>query len=132
MVCLHDLCAGSAPEHSFFPFSWHLANPRGWEDLGIAPFHQTIHPKVHIPDIAHPTFYSTTAQQLFWGSFFAPTFISSEPPLRTLPLLTPPLGLTCDPPTNANRVCPSQPSLNFVDGKGYIVLRGGGGGSKGL
>ena len=28
MVCLHDLCTGSPRAHSFFPFSWHLANPR--------------------------------------------------------------------------------------------------------
>ena len=28
MVCLQDLAAGAPADHSFFPFSWHLANPR--------------------------------------------------------------------------------------------------------
>ena len=51
MVCLYNLCtAPSPPSHFFFLFSWHLANPRCWEDWGIAPFHPSIQPKVHIPD----------------------------------------------------------------------------------
>ena len=44
MVCLHDLAAGAPADHSFLLFSWHLANPRWWDDLGIAPFHPTIPP----------------------------------------------------------------------------------------
>ena len=44
MVCLHNLAAGAPADHSFFPFSWHLASPRWWEDLGLAPFHPTIPP----------------------------------------------------------------------------------------
>ena len=32
--------------------------------------------------------------------------------------------MTCDSPVHPNRVGPSQPLLNFVDGNGYIVLRG--------
>ena len=61
MVCLQNLAAGAPADHSFFPFSWHLANPRWWDDLGIAPFHPTIPPQVHVPDVTHPTFYSTTS-----------------------------------------------------------------------
>ena len=72
MVCLQDLAAGAPPGHSFSPFTWHLASPRWWEDLGIAPFHPTIQPKVHIPDITHPTFYSTTALQWYPGASCAP------------------------------------------------------------
>ena len=32
--------------------------------------------------------------------------------------------MTCDSPADPNRVGPSQPPLNFVDGNGYIVLGG--------
>ena len=124
VVCLQDLAAGSALDLSFFPFSWHLANPGWWDDLGIGPFHPTIQPKVHIPDITHPTFYTTTALQWFPGSSCAPAFISSKPPLRTEPLREPPYGVTCDPPADPNRVGPSQPPLNVVDANGYIVLPG--------
>ena len=47
----------------------------------MAPFHPTIQPKVHIPDITHPTFYSTTALHWYRGaSCPPPPFISSEPP----------------------------------------------------
>ena len=63
MVYLQDLAAGAPADHSFFPFSWHLANPRWWDDLGVAPFHPTIPPEVHVPDVTHPTFYSTTSLQ---------------------------------------------------------------------
>ena len=42
MVCLQYLAAGALADHSFFPFSWHLANPGWWDDLGVAPFHPTI------------------------------------------------------------------------------------------
>ena len=90
MVCLQDLAAGAPADHSFFPFSWHLANPRWWDDLGIAPFHPTIPPQVHIPDVTHPTFYSTTSLQWYRGASMPPPFISSEPPLRTEPLPDPP------------------------------------------
>ena len=91
-----------------FPFSRHLADPRWWEGLGIVPFHLTIHHKVHIPDITHPTFYTTIALQWFRGSSCAPSFISSEPPLRTEapPEPPPPLGVTCDSPADPNRVGP--------------------------
>ena len=124
MVCLQDLAAGAPAGHSFFPFSWHLANPRWWDDLGIAPFHPTIPPQVHVPDVTHPTFYSTTSLQWYRGASCAPPFISSEPPLRTEPLPDPPHGVTGSPDPAPDRVGPSQPPLNFVDGNGYIVLRG--------
>ena len=94
MVCLQDLAAGSPPDHSFFPLSWHLANSRWWDDLGIAPFHPTIQPKVHIPDITHPTFYSTTALQWFRGSSCPPPplFPTNPPPPHRTPSRTPPWG----------------------------------------
>ena len=53
-----------------------------------------------------------------------PPFISSEPPSTSNPFPTPPLGVTGDFPADSNRVDPSPP-LIFVDGNGYIVLRGG-------
>ena len=53
-----------------------------------------------------------------------PPFILSEPPLRTEPLPDPPHGVTGSPDRAPDRVGPSQPPLNFVDGNGYIVLRG--------
>ena len=53
-----------------------------------------------------------------------PPFISSEPPLRTEPLPDPPHGVIGNPNPAPDRVGPSQPPLNFVDGNGYIVLRG--------
>ena len=52
-----------------------------------------------------------------------PPFISSEPPSApNLP--EPPFGVTCDFPPDPNMVGPSQPPINFVDGNGYMVLRG--------
>ena len=72
MVCLQDLAAGAPADHSFFPFSWHLANPRWWDDLGVAPFHPTIPPRVHVPDVTQPTFYSTTSLQWYRGASCAP------------------------------------------------------------
>ena len=113
MVCLHDLAADAPADHSFFPFSWHLANPRWWDDLGVAPFYPTIPPQVHLPDVTHPTFYSTTSLQWYRGASCAPPFISSEPPLRTEPLPDPPHGVTGSPDPAPDRVGPSQPPLNF-------------------
>ena len=54
-----------------------------------------------------------------------PPFISRETPLRTEPLLDtpPPHGVTGHLPADPNRVGPSHPPLNFVDGNRYIVLR---------
>ena len=125
MVCLHDLAAGAPADHSFFAFSWHLANPRWWDDLAIAPFHPAIiPPQVHIPDITHPTFYTTTSLQWYRGASMPPPFISSEPPLCTEPLPDPPHGVMGHPDPASDRVGPSQPPLNFFDGNGYIVLRG--------
>ena len=124
MVCLQDLAAGAPADHSFFPFSWHLANPRWWDDLGIAPLHPTIPPQVDVPGVTHPTFYSTTSLQWYRGASCAPPFISSEPPVRTEPLPDPPHGVMGSPDPAPDRVGPSQPPLNFVDGNGYIVLRG--------
>ena len=124
MLCLQDLAAGAPPDHSFFPFTWQLASPRWWEDLGIAPFHPTVQPKVHIPDITHPTFYSASAWQWYRGASCAPPFISSEPPLRTEPFPEPPHGVMGNPNPAPDRVGPSQPPLNFVDGSVYIVFRG--------
>ena len=59
----------------------------------MAPFHPTIQPKVHIPDMTHPTFYCTTSLQCYCGASCAPPSISSEPPLRTEPLPGPPHGV---------------------------------------
>ena len=111
MVCLQDLAARAPVDHSFFPFSWHLANPRWWDDLGIAPFHPSIPPQVHIPDITHPTFYSTTSLQWYRGASMPPPFISSEPPLCTEPLPDPPHGVMGNPDPAPDRVVPpSRPS----------------------
>ena len=43
---------------------------------------------------------------------------------RNEPLPEPPHGVTGNLPAAPNRVHPSQPPLTFVDGNGYIVLRG--------
>ena len=53
-----------------------------------------------------------------------PPFSSSEPPLRTEPVPNPPHGVIGNPDPAPDRVGPSQPPLNSVDGNGYIVLRG--------
>ena len=79
---------------------------------------------MHIPDITHPTFYSTTSLQWYHGASRAPPFISCEPPLRTESLPEPPHGVVGNPDPAPDRVGPSQPPLNFVDGNGNIVLRG--------
>ena len=79
---------------------------------------------MHVPDVTHPTFYKTTSLQRYRGASCAPPFISSEPPVRTEPLPDPPHGVTGSPAPAPDRVGPSQPHLNFVDGNGYIVLRG--------
>ena len=126
MVCVHDLARGAPSDHSFFPFSWHLASPQWWEDLGIAPFHPTIPLQVHIPDITHPTFYSTSSLHWYRGASCArPPLTSSEPPLRTEHLPGPPHGVVGNPDPAPDKVGPSQPPLNFVDGDGYIVLKAG-------
>ena len=124
MVCLHDLAAGALADHSFFPFSWHLAHPQWWDDLGIAPFHPTIPPQVHIPDITRPTFYSTISLQWYCGAPCAPPFILSEPPLRTETVPDPPHGVMGNPDPAPDTVGPSLTPLNFVDRNGYIVLQG--------
>ena len=72
LVHTHDLAAGAPADRSFVPFSRHLANPRWWDDLGIAPFHPTIPPQVHIPDITHRTFYNTTSLQWYCGASMPP------------------------------------------------------------
>ena len=54
----------------------------------MAPFHPTIQPKVHIPDIAHPTFYNTTSLQWFRGSLCAPPSFQVNP----LSAPNPPMG----------------------------------------
>ena len=93
MVCLHDLYTTSPPVHSFSPFSWHVANPPWWENLGIAPFHPTIHPKVCIPDITHPTFYTTIALHWLRGSScFPPPLFQANTYSAPNPFPTPPLG----------------------------------------
>ena len=79
---------------------------------------------MHIPDITHPTFYSTTSLQRYHGASMPPPFISSEPPLSTEPLPDPPHRVTGNPHHAPDRVGPSQPPLNFIDGSGYNVLRG--------
>ena len=124
MVCLHDLGAGAPPDHSFFPFSLHLFSPRWWQDLGIAPFHPTIPPQVHIPDITPPTIYSTSSLQWYRGASCAPPVISSESPLRTEPLPEPPHGVMGNPDLAPDTVGPSRPPRNFVGGNGNMVLRG--------
>ena len=92
MVCLQDLAAGAPADHSFFPFCWHLANPRWWDDLGIAPFHPTIPPQVHVPDVTHPTFYSTTSLQWYRGASCAPPSFQVSPPSAPNPFPTPLMG----------------------------------------
>ena len=60
----------------------------------MAPLHPTIQPKVHIPDITHPTFYSTTSLRWLGGVPICPppSFqVNSPPPHRTLSR-TPPSG----------------------------------------
>ena len=47
-----------------------------------------------------------------------------NPPSAPKPLPDPPHGVTGSPDPAPDRVGPSQPPLNFVDGNGYIVLRG--------
>ena len=79
---------------------------------------------MHIPDITGPPFYSTTSLQWYRGASYAPPFISREPPLRTEQFTDPPHGVMSNPDPAPHRVGPSQPPLNFVDGNGYIVLRG--------
>ena len=59
-----------------------------------------------------------------WCLMRPPPFISSEPPLRTEPLPDPPHGVMGTPDPAPGRAGPSQPPHNFVDGDGYIVLRG--------
>ena len=58
----------------------------------MSPFHPTIQPKAHIPDITHPIFYNTTSLQWFWGSSCPPPPTSFEvnPPSATNPFPTPP------------------------------------------
>ena len=113
MVCLHNLAAGAPADHSFFPFSWHVANSLWWDDLGLTPFHLTIPPQVHIPTITYPTFYTPMSLQWYHGACCPPPFLSSERPLRTEPLPEPPHGVIGN----------SDPAFNFVDGNGYIELR---------
>ena len=90
----------------------------------MAPFHPTIQPKVHIRDITHPTFYNTTSLQRCRGASCACPFISNKTPLRTEPLPEPPYGVMGKPDPTPDRLGPSQPPVNFVDGNGYIVLLG--------
>ena len=106
MVCLHDLAARVPSDQSFFPFSWHLASPRWWEDLGIAAFHPTFRTEVHIPDITKTTFYTTSSLQWYRGASCAPPFISSEPPLSTEHLSEhlPPHGVMGNPDPAPDRV----------------------------
>ena len=92
MVCLQDLAAGAPAGHSFFPFSWHLANPRWWDDLGVAPFHPTIPPQVHVPNVTHPTFYSTTSLQWYRGASCTPPSFQVNPPSAPNPFSTPLMG----------------------------------------
>ena len=79
---------------------------------------------MHIPDITHLTFYSTTSLQWHRGASCAPPFISIKPPLHTEPLSDPSHGMMGHPDPAPDRVGPSQPLLTFVDGNGYIVLQG--------
>ena len=109
------------------PFEWETHGTVNFTTfccvLGIVPFHPAIQPKVHIPNITHPTFYNTTPLQWYRGASCGPPFISSEPPLRTKPLPQPPHGVVGNPDPAPDRVGPSQLPLNFVNGNGYIVLR---------
>ena len=90
--------------------------------MDIAPFHPTIPPEVHIPDITHPTFYTTTSLQWYRGASMAHPFILSEPPLRTEPLPDSPHGVMGNADPAPNRVGASQPPLKFVD-EGLVVQR---------
>ena len=79
---------------------------------------------VHIPDITHPTFYTTTALQWFRGSCCAPLIYFKRTPPPHLTPSPPPVGVKCDSPADPKRVGPAQSPLNFIGGSGYIVLRG--------
>ena len=106
MVCLQDLGAWAPPDHSFFPYTWHLATPRWWEDLGIAPFHPTIQPKVHISDITHPTFYSNTSLQWYRGASCAPPAFHVTPPSAPNPFQNLLMGLWATPTPRRTGVAP--------------------------
>ena len=59
----------------------------------MAPFHPTIQPKVHMPDITYPTFYSTTSLQWFPGVLMCPPLsFQVNPPSATNPFPTPSWG----------------------------------------
>ena len=59
----------------------------------MAPFHPTIQPKVHIPDITHPTFYGTTSLQWYRASSCAPPpSIRVNPPSTQNPFPHPTKG----------------------------------------
>ena len=125
MVCLQDLCAGSPPDHSYFPFTWHLASPGWWQDLGIAPFHPTIQPKVHISNITHPTFYSTSSLQWYRGASCAPpASFRVNPPSAANPFPNPLMGLWATPtPPPTGLAPPSRPSTLLM-GTPTLCFRG--------
>ena len=92
MVSLQYLAAGAPADHSFFPFSWHLANPRWWEDLGIAPFHPTIPPRCTSPTLSTPP---SIAQLLCNGTVVPhapPPSFQVSPPFAPNPFPTPLMG----------------------------------------
>ena len=92
MVCLQYPAAGAPAVHSFFPFSWHPANPRWWDDLGIAPFHPTIPPRCTSPTSPTPP---CTAQLLCNGTVVPqcpPPSFQVNPPSAPNPFLNPLMG----------------------------------------
>ena len=69
----------------------------------------------------------STAQLLCNGTVvpqWHPPSFRVNPPSAPNPFPTPLMGVMGNPDPGPDRVGPSQPPLHFVDGNGYIVLRG--------
>ena len=108
----------------FFPSLGTLPTPGGrriWAwPLSILPSNQIVISQTSSTQLS-------TAPLLCNGSggpHVPPPSFQVNPPSALNPVPTPPQGVTGDLPADPNRVGYSQPPLNFVDGNGYIVLRG--------
>ena len=44
MIALLDWGHKVDEDHNNFPFKWHLAEPKWWEDLDVTRFHPTVAP----------------------------------------------------------------------------------------
>ena len=81
-------------------------------------------PQVHVPDVTHPTFYSTTSLQWYRGASCAPPFISSEPPVRTEPLPDPPHGVMGSPDPTPTMLAPLSRPSTLLMGTATLCFRG--------